>query len=390
MIGTRWPMWSHGPAGRSRCSRRSAGRSRAAPAGPGVVAWSIPASSSSSRRRASSRGSGRSRRASRPRQASQDRRPSRHDGTERGSLTAPMLSCGPTCRPASRGGSAIGAASAAGGRAAPPTVRRVAIAIPLVLFPAFLVVGLAGVIGVAAAYNYYSQGLPDPARHPEQPHVRPADDRLRPDRQDRARELRRVQARGRRRSTTSRPRCSTRRPRSRTRTSGPTRASTSRGFVSADLDTLSGRPRGASTITQQLVRARLLPAERLRGHRRGTEDPGDHPVDPPDRGLPGRGRQAGDHHRLPEPELLRQPELRDRGRGPDVLRQGPQGPDTRPGGHPRRHPPVADEVRPREERRASLHGRRQGRRRLPGRQDPARRPRHDPRSSSGATTSSSR
>ncbi len=33
------------------------------------------------------------------------------------------------------------------------------------------------------------------------------------------------------------------------------------GIVSAGLDTISGRPRGASTITQQLVRNRLLPAE---------------------------------------------------------------------------------------------------------------------------------
>ncbi len=33
------------------------------------------------------------------------------------------------------------------------------------------------------------------------------------------------------------------------------------GIVSAGLDTISGRPRGASTITQQLVRARLLPPE---------------------------------------------------------------------------------------------------------------------------------
>src|SRR5215217_4447798 len=41
-------------------------------------------------------------------------------------------------------------------------VRRVAIAIPIVLFTAFLAVGLAGVVGVAAAYSYYSQGLPDP------------------------------------------------------------------------------------------------------------------------------------------------------------------------------------------------------------------------------------
>ena len=36
-------------------------------------------------------------------------------------------------------------------------------------------------------------------------------------------------------------------------------------FVSAGLDTLSGRPRGASTITQQLVRARLLPPEAFEG-----------------------------------------------------------------------------------------------------------------------------
>ena len=36
-------------------------------------------------------------------------------------------------------------------------------------------------------------------------------------------------------------------------------------IVSAGLDTLSGRPRGASTITQQLVRARLLPTEAFEG-----------------------------------------------------------------------------------------------------------------------------
>ncbi len=37
------------------------------------------------------------------------------------------------------------------------------------------------------------------------------------------------------------------------------------GIVSAGLDTISGRPRGASTITQQLVRARLLPPEAFEG-----------------------------------------------------------------------------------------------------------------------------
>ena len=37
------------------------------------------------------------------------------------------------------------------------------------------------------------------------------------------------------------------------------------GIVSAGLDTLSGKPRGASTITQQLVRARLLPPAAFEG-----------------------------------------------------------------------------------------------------------------------------
>ncbi len=37
------------------------------------------------------------------------------------------------------------------------------------------------------------------------------------------------------------------------------------GIVSAGFDTLSGRPRGASTITQQLVRARLLPPAAFEG-----------------------------------------------------------------------------------------------------------------------------
>ena len=37
------------------------------------------------------------------------------------------------------------------------------------------------------------------------------------------------------------------------------------GIVSAGLDTIAGKPRGASTITQQLVRARLLPAWAFEG-----------------------------------------------------------------------------------------------------------------------------
>ena len=93
------------------------------------------------------------------------------------------------------------------------------------------------------------------------------------------------------------------------------------GFISAAIDTISGNDRGGSTITQQLVRARLLPAERLHGRRLRAQGQGDHPVDPPDPGLSGRGRQEGDHGEVPQPELLRQPQLRRRGGGTQLLRR---------------------------------------------------------------------
>ena len=116
------------------------------------------------------------------------------------------------------------------------------------------------------------------------------------------------------------------------------------GIVSAALDTLQGNPRGGSTITQQLVRQPPAgPRPRAGSQSDGrTEDQGDHPVDPPDRGLPGRRGQAEDHHRLPQPELLRQQRLRRRSGRPELLRRvRPQQADARPGGHPGRHPAVA-------------------------------------------------
>ena len=125
-------------------------------------------------------------------------------------------------------------------------------------------------------------------------------------------------------------------------------------IVSAGLDTIAGRPRGASTITQQLVRARLLPPEAFDGLDLRAQDPRDHPVDPPDRGVPGRRGQAGDHHRLPQPELLRQPDLRRAGGGQGLLRQGDRRPDPGPVRDPRRDPAVTDEVRPRAQRRGGL------------------------------------
>ena len=106
--------------------------------------------------------------------------------------------------------------------------------------------------------------------------------------------------------------------------------------------------RGASTITQQLVRARLLPAERHR--RRGQplhpQGEGADPVVAPDRRVPGRERQGADHHRLPQRDLLRPRRLRDRGGRRDLLRgQGPLEADAGPGRPPCRPAEVALDAR---------------------------------------------
>ena len=70
----------------------------------------------------------------------------------------------------------------------------------------------------------------------------------------------------------------------------------------------------SSSSAQRLLDADLVQDPRPDGR---AQAQGDHPVDPGDPGVPGRGGQAEDHHRLPQPELLRQPELRREGRGPE-------------------------------------------------------------------------
>ena len=324
-------------------------RDRATAGQPGGKArrrgWSMPrqvSSASSPTRSGAEASHGPSRAAAR----------SRAVRTEEGQLTAPMLSCGPTCRPASRGGSAIGAASDRSRPRGSSAVRKIAVAIPLILLR---------VLPRRRRRAWSARPRPTtttaracPTRvDARQPHLRPADRRLRPDRQGGARAARRVQARGRDlRPDPAEMLDATTAIEDKDFWSNP--GFDLGGFVSATLDTLSGRPRGGSTITQQLVRARLLPESAFERRPRGAQDPRDHPVDPADRGLPGRGGQAGDHHRLPQPELLRQPVVRDQGGRPELLRQGAGRADPRPGRAPRRDPPVADEVRPREERRGGL------------------------------------
>jgi membrane peptidoglycan carboxypeptidase len=145
-------------------------------------------------------------------------------------------------------------------------VRRAVIAIPIILFGTFLLVGVAGLVGVAAAYNYYSQGLPDPqealtnltfdqqtvimdrtgkielARLGEFKRQVVAFDQIPPEMLD---------------ATTA--------IEDKDFWSNP--GFDVAGLVSATLDTLSGHPRGGSTITQQLVRARLLPGSAFTGSR---------------------------------------------------------------------------------------------------------------------------
>ena len=339
-----------GRSGRSRCSRRSGAASRDAPAARASCAWSMPRQLELVEQ---------VRRASGPSEPSRRRRhttlaePSRPSGAG-GTATAPMLSCGPTCRPASRGGSAIGAASDAGGRAAlhrPPSRSSRSRS------------SSSGLLALVAGGRDRSSpprlqllqpGPARPARHPEQPRVRPADHR----------------------STTGPA-----------RSSWPSSASSSAS--SSRYDQIPPEMLDATTAIEDkdfwtnpgFDVAGFVSADARHPERPSPRRLDDHPAarpGPPPAGrafegtreerkireiiqslrltqaYPGRGGQAGDHHRLPQPELLRQPELRHRGRRPDVLQQEPQGPDPRPGGDPRRDPPVADDVRPRQERRGGL------------------------------------
>jgi membrane peptidoglycan carboxypeptidase len=145
-------------------------------------------------------------------------------------------------------------------------VIRTAIAIPIILFVVLLIAGAMGMLGVAAAYNYYANGLPDP---------KAALANLDFDQQtvvwDRTgkTELARLGERKREIVTfdelTPEILDATTAIEDKDFWSNP--GFDFAGFVSATIDTINGRPRGGSTITQQLVRARLLPPSAFEGSR---------------------------------------------------------------------------------------------------------------------------
>ncbi len=138
--------------------------------------------------------------------------------------------------------------------------RRILIAIPIIVLLVTVLTAGAGALFTVAAYNFYAQGLPDPKSQlkdltfQQQTIIR-----------DRTGEVELARLGTLRREVVAFPAIPD-------ETLDATTAIedqffwTNPGFdpaaiVSAGLDTLSGRPRGASTITQQLVRARLLPPE---------------------------------------------------------------------------------------------------------------------------------
>ena len=145
-------------------------------------------------------------------------------------------------------------------------VRRIAVAIPIILLAAFILVGLMGIVGVAAAYNYYSSGLPDP---------RDTLSNLTFDQQtvvmDRDNKVQLAKLGEVKREVVTFDQIppemldATTAIEDKDFWSNP--GFDAAGFVSATLDTLSGHPRGGSTITQQLVRARLLPESAFVGGR---------------------------------------------------------------------------------------------------------------------------
>jgi penicillin-binding protein 1A len=146
------------------------------------------------------------------------------------------------------------------------TASALAIGLPLFLFSTFLVLGALGLIAAVGAYNFYSQGLKDPQQvfsaltFTQQSIVYDRTGKV---------ELARFGQQQREvvqfkdippvvvDATTS----------IEDHTYWTNAGFDPVGIVSAGIDTLNGRERGASTITQQLVRNRLLPQSVLEGNK---------------------------------------------------------------------------------------------------------------------------
>jgi membrane peptidoglycan carboxypeptidase len=152
-----------------------------------------------------------------------------------------------------------------GGGGGGRSVRMIVIALPLFLFSTLVLFGVVGVFAFVGAYNVYSQGLPDPAallknlKFDEQTVIYDRTGAI---------ELARF-GQTQRQLVDAFAQLSPALVDATTSTEDHTFWSNAGfdpvGIVKAGLDTLTGQGRGASTITQQLVRARLLPPEAFLG-----------------------------------------------------------------------------------------------------------------------------
>ena len=139
-------------------------------------------------------------------------------------------------------------------------IRRAVIILPLVLFSLLILAGGVLAVGAVSAYAYYSRGLDDP---------RTLLSNLNFDQQtviyDRTGEMELARLGDLRRELVTFNELTPELLDATTATEDKdfwdNPGFDLGGVISASLDTLNGRPRGASTITQQLVRARLLPEE---------------------------------------------------------------------------------------------------------------------------------
>ena len=143
-------------------------------------------------------------------------------------------------------------------------VARIAIALPIFLFASFLVAGIVGFAGAVTAFSYYSQGLPNPKDVFSNLVFNQATTVL-----DRSGKVQLASFAREQRDVVTFDQLSPAVVDATTSVEDKTFWDNAgfdpAGIISAGLDTLSGNSRGASTITQQLVRARLLPAAAFQG-----------------------------------------------------------------------------------------------------------------------------
>ena len=254
----------------------------------------------------------------------------------------------------------------------------VALAIPLLMFTTIALLGVAGATTVVAGYSFLAKDLPDPKKTLEA---------IEFDQQtavwDRTGEVLLARLGSDRREVVTFDQIPPVLVDATTAIEDKTFWENS-GFDPAGLR-VRGRRHAAGQRPRRLhdhpaARSQPAPAQGVRGRGRRPlpeEAPRDHPVDQADRGLSRPGRQAADHGVVPQQQLLRQPELRRRGRRPELLEEGSQGPHAGPVRDPCRHPQVPHRLRPRPERHGGgVHGREGQGQDAPGR--PAERPGRPP------------